>query len=123
MVLILFASLLFAGAASLPAGAAPAQAQDPKSILDRIYSEAQAQRGEQQFKTSCRCGDETRACFGGGTVSTGNDTCSQIYDCFAGCQDEACYTACYGDGTAAAQGQIDAMYGCFDTNCASGGPR
>ena len=66
---------------------------------------------------SSKCGDETRACFGGGTVSTGNDTCSQIYDCFAGCQDEACYTACYGDGTAAAQGQIDAMYGCFDTNC------
>ena len=51
MALILFASLLFAGVASLSAGA-PA-AQDPKSILDRIYSETQAQRGEQQFKTSC----------------------------------------------------------------------
>ena len=65
MVLILFASLLFAGAASLPAGAAPAQAQDPKSILDRIYSEAQAQRGEQQFKTSCSSCHTPRMFTGG----------------------------------------------------------
>ncbi len=51
MTLVLLASLLFAGAASLAAGGAAAQ--DPKSILDRIYSEAQAQRGEQQFRVSC----------------------------------------------------------------------
>jgi len=61
--LVLFASLLFAGAASLSAGAA--QAQDPKSILDRIYSEAQAQRGEQQFKTSCSSCHTPRMFLGG----------------------------------------------------------
>ena len=61
--LVLFASLLFAGAASLSAGAA--QAQDPKSILDRIYSEAQAQRGEQQFKTSCSSCQTPRMFLGG----------------------------------------------------------
>jgi len=65
---------------------------------------------------SSKCGAQTQACFGG-TVTTGNDTCQQVYDCFSGCQAEACYTACYGDGTSAAQGQIDAMYTCFDSKC------
>lgn len=63
MALVLFASLLFAGAASLSAGAAPAQ--DPKSILDRIYSEAQAERGEQQFKVSCSSCHTPRMFTGG----------------------------------------------------------
>jgi len=66
---------------------------------------------------SSKCGAQTQACFGGGTTETGNDTCKQVYDCFVPCTDEACYTACYGDGTAAAQGQIDAMYACFDSKC------
>lgn len=35
------------------AGPATAGADDPKSILDRIYSVAQADRGEQRFKISC----------------------------------------------------------------------
>ncbi len=61
--LTLFASLLLAGAVSLSAGAP--QAQDPKSILDRIYSEAQAQRGEQQFKTSCSSCHTPRMFTGG----------------------------------------------------------
>ena len=61
--LVLFASLLFAGAASLSAGTAPAQ--DPKSILDRIYSEAQAERGEQQFRVSCSSCHTPRMFTGG----------------------------------------------------------
>jgi mono/diheme cytochrome c family protein len=65
MALVLLASLLFAGAASLSAGASPQPNQDPKSILDRIYSEPQAQRGEQQFKTSCSSCHTPRMFTGG----------------------------------------------------------
>lgn len=63
MALVTFASLLFAGAASLSAGAAGAE--DPKSILDRIYSESQAQRGERQFKISCSSCHTPRMFSGG----------------------------------------------------------
>ena len=62
-VLALLASLLFAGVASLSAGAGAAQ--DPKSILDRIYSETQAQRGEAQFKASCTSCHTPRMFTGG----------------------------------------------------------
>jgi alcohol dehydrogenase (cytochrome c) len=37
-------------AVSAGAGQPP---QDPKTILDRVFSEAQADRGEQRFKISC----------------------------------------------------------------------
>ncbi len=50
--LLIGASLLFLGA-SATAGGAASQPQDPKSILDRIYSVAQAERGEARFKVSC----------------------------------------------------------------------
>ncbi len=63
MALILFAALLFAAAAALSAGTV--QAQDPKSILDRIYSDAQAERGEQQFKVSCSSCHTPRMFTGG----------------------------------------------------------
>jgi mono/diheme cytochrome c family protein len=51
-------TLLLCGASALLASsltvALQAQAKpDPKSILDRIYSVAQAQRGEARFKQSC----------------------------------------------------------------------
>jgi mono/diheme cytochrome c family protein len=49
------AALLSAAAVSLLAVSAAAgqPPQDPKTILDRVFSEAQAQRGEARFKTSC----------------------------------------------------------------------
>ena len=40
-------------AASIAAGVVRTQPEDPKSILDRIYSVAQAERGEARFKVSC----------------------------------------------------------------------
>ena len=50
---ILVAASLLLGVGMSAAGPATAGADDPKSILDRIYSVAQADRGEQRFKTSC----------------------------------------------------------------------
>jgi mono/diheme cytochrome c family protein len=50
--LLIGVSLLFLGA-SIAAGGSTPQPQDPKSILDRIFSVAQAERGETRFKVSC----------------------------------------------------------------------
>jgi len=50
---VLFASLLCGVGMSATARGGLATGDDPKSILDRIYSVAQADRGEQRFKTSC----------------------------------------------------------------------
>jgi len=74
---------------------------------------------EQQYAqcASDHCGTEVNACFGGGTGTTGDDTCGQVYDCFGGCQDDACYQTCFDGGTAEAQGQVNTMLGCFDDNC------
>src|SRR3954467_15159438 len=49
--------------------AAPrAAAEDPRTIVDRVYSVAQAERGEQRFKTSCSsC--HTPSEFGGGSFA------------------------------------------------------
>lgn len=39
---------------SMPAAAqAPTPPADPRTILDRVFSEAQAERGEQRFRQSC----------------------------------------------------------------------
>lgn len=51
--LALSAWLLSVAGASLTAGGPQTAVQDPKSILDRIYSVAQADRGEQRFRQSC----------------------------------------------------------------------
>jgi S-disulfanyl-L-cysteine oxidoreductase SoxD len=65
--LLLGASLLWLGA-SMTAGGGTSQPQDPKSILDRIYSVAQAERGEGRFKVSCSsC--HTPGEFGGGAFA------------------------------------------------------
>ncbi len=63
------------------------------------------------------CGAQAQACFGGGPVATGNDTCDEVYDCFVDCTTDACYQTCYEGGTADAQQQIDAMLTCFDSSC------
>src|SRR3954449_4876261 len=54
---------LLAGALS-----AAAAAEDPRTIVDRVFSVAQAERGEQRFKISCSsC--HTPGSFGGGTFA------------------------------------------------------
>jgi mono/diheme cytochrome c family protein len=61
--IIVFTSLLAGVSAT-----AGAQKDDPKSTVDRIYSVAQAERGEQRFKTSCSsC--HTPSSFGGGSFA------------------------------------------------------
>ena len=65
--IVLLASLLSVAAASA-ARAAGSQAQDPKSILDRVYSVPQAERGEQRFRQSCSsC--HTTSDFSGGAFA------------------------------------------------------
>jgi hypothetical protein len=74
---------------------------------------------ENQFQ-SCveqNCATETAACFGGGTVGTGSETCDVVYGCMADCTDNACYSDCYAQGTAEAQGQVDGLLGCLDSKC------
>ena len=56
-------TVLLAGALS-----AAAAAEDPRTIVDRVYSVAQAERGEQRFKVSCSsC--HTPSSFGDGTLA------------------------------------------------------
>src|SRR6478736_4629267 len=45
-----------------------AAGEDPRTIVDRVFSVAQAERGEQRFKISCSsC--HTAGSFGGGTFA------------------------------------------------------
>ena len=53
---------------ALLAGVLSAAAEDPRTIVDRVYSVAQAERGEQRFKVSCSsC--HTPSSFGGGSFA------------------------------------------------------
>jgi mono/diheme cytochrome c family protein len=57
------------------------QQDDPRSIVDRIYSVAQAQRGEARFKVSCSsC--HTAASFAGGTFAErwNGQTMGEVFD-------------------------------------------
>jgi len=48
--------------------ASTAAGEDPRTIVDRVFSVAQAERGEQRFKISCSsC--HTPGSFGGGTFA------------------------------------------------------
>jgi MYXO-CTERM domain-containing protein len=62
------------------------------------------------------CGTQLDTCF---PVITGDATCSQVYDCLVECPqgDATCQTNCYNTGTADAQAQLDAMFGCWDDQC------
>ena len=55
--------------------------EDPRTIVDRVYSVAQAERGEQRFKVSCSsC--HTPSSFGGGTFAERWDgqTMAEVFD-------------------------------------------
>jgi V8-like Glu-specific endopeptidase len=86
--------------------------------LDDKCSTATTDTAFQQCAES-QCGNEVGACFGTGPVGTGTDSCEAVYNCLVDCSDNTCATACYSDGTAEAQTQIDAMLTCLDTNCAN----
>jgi len=76
---LLAAVLLVAAAVSMAASVQPNA--DPKSILDRIYSVAQAERGESRFKTSCSsC--HTPLSFAGGSFADrwSGQTMAEVFD-------------------------------------------
>lgn len=63
-----FWSAALALSALLVAGVSAAAAEDPRSIVDRVYSVAQAERGEARFKASCSsC--HTPGSFAGGSFA------------------------------------------------------
>ncbi|HUR36037.1 MAG TPA: cytochrome c [Vicinamibacterales bacterium] len=75
---ILFAGSLLCGAAL---SAATAAAEDPRTIVDRVYSVAQADRGEARFKTSCSsC--HTPGSFAGGSFAErwSGQTMAEVFD-------------------------------------------
>ena len=75
---VLSSSLL----SNIAISAAPRNAaEDPRTIVDRVYSVAQAERGEQRFKVSCSsC--HTPSSFGGGTFAERWDgqTMADVFD-------------------------------------------
>jgi len=61
--------------------ASTAAGEDPRTVVDRVYSVAQAERGEQRFKVSCSsC--HTPSSFGGGTFAERWDgqTMADVFD-------------------------------------------
>ncbi|MFO0745900.1 MAG: trypsin-like serine protease [Myxococcota bacterium] len=64
-----------------------------------------------------KCADEFNTCFGVGPVTTGDQTCDQVYDCVSGCQSGGCYQQCLGQGTADAQTQVNALLTCLQGSC------
>lgn len=77
---IRFWSATAALTALLAAGVAAA-AEDPRSIVDRVYSVAQAERGEARFKVSCSsC--HTPGSFAGGSFAErwNGQTMAEVFD-------------------------------------------
>ena len=80
-VILVAASLLLGVGLSATGGGGSTQAGDPRSILDRIYSVAQADRGEQRFKVSCSsC--HTPGDFAGGALADrwSGQTMGDVFD-------------------------------------------
>jgi hypothetical protein len=52
---------------------------------------------------------------------TGFGSCQDVYSCVAACDwdDPLCYSDCYNTGTEASQGSYDALWGCFESECAT----
>jgi len=82
--MLLLAWLVIVTIALLPAPLSGAAADDPKTILDRVYSVAQAERGESLFKRTCT-GCHAPTDFAGGMLAShwegGN--VGDIYDIIA----------------------------------------
>jgi mono/diheme cytochrome c family protein len=79
--MLLSAVLLVSAGASAALGTVRAQQSDPKSIVDRVYSVVQAERGEQRFKASCSsC--HTPSSFGGGSFAErwSGQTMAEVFD-------------------------------------------
>ena len=77
LAVILSAPLL--SVVALPAASQPPE--DPRTIVDRVYSVGQAERGEARFKTSCgSC--HTPSSFGGGSFAERWDcqTLAEVFD-------------------------------------------
>src|SRR4051812_37014520 len=75
---ILFSGSLLCGVAL---SAATAAGEDPRTIVDRVYSVAQAERGEGRFKTSCSsC--HTVGSFAGGSFAErwSGQTMAEVFD-------------------------------------------
>ena len=67
---------------ALLAGAlSAAAAEDPRTIVDRVYSVAQAERGEQRFKVSCSSCHPPSS-FGDGTFAErwSGQTMAEVFD-------------------------------------------
>ena len=63
------------------------------------------------------CSNEINACFPG---QSGELTCEQSYGCMVDCNgDQTCVNNCYGQGSAAAQGQLGNLFQCFQDMCGS----
>ena len=65
----------------LMVGVSAAAGEDPRTIVDRVYSVAQAERGESRFKTSCSsC--HTPSSFGGGSFDErwNGQTMAEVFD-------------------------------------------
>jgi mono/diheme cytochrome c family protein len=78
---VAFVLLLVVFLSSLANVSATAAPEDPKSILDRVFSVAQAERGEQRFKVSCSsC--HTPSSFGGGAFAErwSGQTMGEVFD-------------------------------------------
>ena len=60
-------------------------------------------------------------CSGGGGGETGT-SCAEIVTCVNACADEACFQRCIEAGTPTAQGQINAIINCLQTNCSGVDP-
>jgi uncharacterized protein (TIGR03382 family) len=85
------------------------------SCLNEECGNAQSQQAYQQCAFDS-CGAEIGQCFepGGG----GGTNCAETYACIADCNSQGCYQGCYQDATIVAQGQLNAMFGCLEDQCA-----
>jgi secreted trypsin-like serine protease len=87
------------------------------AMFDCFDRQCAALEGEafQQCATA-QCQDAIQACM---PIATGPQSCAFVNDCIDACaaSDQGCPMACYEQGTAEAQRQLDAMYACMNDRC------
>lgn len=96
------------------------QATDDIDTLFGCMSDQCGTVPDAQFQTcvSDNCASEIATCF---PISTGSLDCDAVYGCMVNCAsgDQTCLMDCYENGTSTAQGQLDALFACMESECGS----
>ena len=93
-----------------------------RAAFDGLVGCAEAECAQAADQSSClesRCAADVSACFEAPPPPpTGEGSCTDVLDCVATCQDDACYRRCTATGTPEAVSNLEALLVCAADRCA-----